>query len=400
MNRSISDKHQCYPAPPRSGGFQAADLHQRRFGKRRSLIAKRPAMTKTNFVKQCVAVLFLCALSAKAHDLPLSYVDLRINNEEIAATIEGSAKNLARELPDIDEATLLDSSANAPYQNQILSAIASRLTIRAGDKSLSPELRLIEPLPDRKDIRLQVNFPAAKFSDTIHIRCALFGFDPRHKTFLNIYLGEQLKYQGIFDRETTQIDYIASAPQNIFPVIRQFVWEGIHHIFIGPDHILFIVGLMLLGGTIGQLLKIVTAFTAAHSLTLVLATLNILNPPAQFVEPVIALSIVFVGAHALIQENAQRDWRMIFAFAFGLVHGFGFASVLREMALPRAALGWSLFSFNAGVELGQACIVMTILSVSVLFYWRGLIVTQRFVKACAFGVVFAGAFWFAQRTFG
>ncbi len=156
-------------------------------------------------------------------------------------------------------------------------------------------------------------------------------------------------------------------------MVRQFVREGVRHIFIGPDHILFLVGLLLLGGTLSQLLRIVTAFTLAHSVTLVLATLNVLSPPARVIEPMIALSIIFVGAHALWQSKEGRDWRLLFAFCFGFVHGFGFANVLREMRLPRGALGWSLFSFNAGVEIGQACIVLAVAPLlALLFGWRFL----------------------------
>jgi hydrogenase/urease accessory protein HupE len=345
-----------------------------------------------------VALAF-CALPAYAHDLPLSYVDLRVSDKEIAATIEAPAKYLVHELSGVDETTLLDSLQIGPQQKQILIAIGSRLTISSGTETLRAQLRAIEPLPDRREIKVQLLFPIEKAGDTIGIHCDLFAFDPRHKTFLNIYQGERLKYQGIFDRENTQIDYVARASQPISSVIGQFVWEGIHHIFIGPDHILFIAGLLLLGGTIGQLLKIVTAFTVAHSITLVLATLHILNPPARVIESCIAVSIAFVGAHAFLHKSGGRDWRMVFAFGFGLVHGFGFANVLREMALPRSALAWSLFSFNVGVELGQACIVMTILFITIGLYWRGIIVTRRFVDACAFGVIFAGAFWFAQRAF-
>ncbi len=172
-----------------------------------------------------------------------------------------------------------------------------------------------------------------------------------------------------------------------------------HHIFIGPDHILFIVGLLLLGGSLGHLLKIVTAFTIAHSVTLVLATFNILNPPARMIEPIIALSIVFVGAHALRRRGEKRDWRLLFAFGFGFIHGFGFANVLRDMALPRTALGWSLFSFNVGVEIGQACIVLAVAPALALLYRRNAALAERVVAAAAFCVVFAGSFWFAQRLF-
>jgi len=176
------------------------------------------------------------------------------------------------------------------------------------------------------------------------------------------------------------------------------VLEGIHHIFIGPDHILFIVGLLLLGGGIGRLLKIVTAFTIAHSLTLALATLHLVNPPSRFVEPAIALSIVAVGIENLIAAKRGRDWRAPLAFGFGFLHGFGFASVLAEFGLPRAALGWSLFSFNLGVEIGQACIV---LAVTPVLAWLGARSPRAGVRVAAWGsacVIAAGSFWFVQRV--
>ena len=129
-----------------------------------------------------------------------------------------------------------------------------------------------------------------------------------------------------------------------------------HHILIGPDHLLFLVGLLLLGGSLRQLALVVTAFTLAHSLTLTLAVLGLLSPPARIVEPAIALSIVYVGVDNLLVKSG-RDMRPWIALVFGLVHGLGFASVLREMELPRRALGWSLFSFNLGVEIGQLLVV-------------------------------------------
>ncbi|MBA2242549.1 MAG: HupE/UreJ family protein [Chthoniobacterales bacterium] len=191
-----------------------------------------------------------------------------------------------------------------------------------------------------------------------------------------------------------------SEPQGIGTVIKQFVREGVHHIFIGPDHILFVIGLLLLGGTLKRLLKIVTAFTIAHSITLVLATLNILSPPARIIEPMIALSIIFVGAHALSQSKEGRDWRLLFAFCFGFVHGFGFANVLREMRLPRGELGWSLFSFNVGVEIGQACIVLAVAPILAQLYRRTRPATsRRIASAGAFCVIVAGAYWFTERTF-
>ena len=143
--------------------------------------------------------------------------------------------------------------------------------------------------------------------------------------------------------------------------MKKFIPAGIHHILIGPDHLLFLVGLLLLGGSVRQLLIVVTSFTVAHSITLSLAALNIVTPPARLIEPAIALSIVYVGADNMLAKGG-RDVRGWIAFTFGFIHGFGFANVLREMDLPARALGWSLFSFNVGVEIGQLLVVVLVAS--------------------------------------
>jgi hydrogenase/urease accessory protein HupE len=173
----------------------------------------------------------------------------------------------------------------------------------------------------------------------------------------------------------------------------------VHHIAIGPDHILFIVGLLLLGGSLPKLLAIVTAFTLGHSVTLALATLNIVDPPSRLVEPAIALSIVYIGADNLLVGTSGRDVRAWVALAFGLVHGFGFASVLRETGLPDRALGLSLFSFNLGVEIGQALIVIVVASALAIVRRRNALVARHVVTAGSITVMLAGAFWFFERVF-
>jgi hypothetical protein len=167
---------------------------------------------------------------------------------------------------------------------------------------------------------------------------------------------------------------------------------------IGPDHILFLIGLLLLGGTWMSLVRIVTAFTIGHSVTLSLAALNVLTPPASIIEPAIALSIVFVGADNLVRGDG-RDLRGWVALVFGLVHGFGFANVLREFGLPKEALGWSLFSFNLGVEIGQLAIVLLVASglAAIRRYSEGL--RYRVAFAGSVVVIAAGAYWFVERVF-
>ncbi len=296
----------------RTGELRVGDSESIRESRDRP-VGDRNVAAPTATLLFAVAAFLLFAASSCAHNLPLSYVDLRISENGVDATIETSAKNLARELPEATEEMLL---ANAPAQKDLLlAAVRAGLTITANEEALSAELLEAEPLLARKDLRLRLAFPWKQRPETITVRCGLFSSDPRHKTFLNVYQGETLQRQQIFDKDSFQIDYRLSSRQRIGDVVTQFLREGVRHIFIGPDHILFLVGLLLLGGTLSQLLRIVTAFTLAHSVTLVLATLNVLSPPARVIEPMIALSIIFVGAHALWQskEGAIDDCSSRFA---------------------------------------------------------------------------------------
>jgi hydrogenase/urease accessory protein HupE len=205
-----------------------------------------------------------------------------------------------------------------------------------------------------------------------------------------------LSRQEVFEGAVTNAAFAILAQQGIWNVIGEFTYEGVRHIFIGPDHILFVIALLLLGGNIGMLLRIVTAFTIAHTITLCLATFHIINPPASVVEPVIALSIVIVGIHAFL-GNKLRDPRLWFAFIFGLIHGFGFASVLQEMELPRHALGISLFSFNVGVELGQACIILMVAPPLALLSKHKPVAARQMTQVAALFITTAGSFWLFQR---
>lgn len=170
---------------------------------------------------------------------------------------------------------------------------------------------------------------------------------------------------------------------------------GFEHILTGIDHLLFLLALILRGGSIGSLLAIVTAFTVAHSITLALAVLNVVSPPAWLVEPVIALSIVYVAAENIFLERAaSRRWAV--SFAFGLVHGFGFASALLDLDLPTAALVGSLLSFNLGVEAGQATVIAVLLPA--LMWLRRVDWEHRAVTTLSALVLTAGLAFLIERV--
>src|SRR6185295_3996903 len=131
----------------------------------------------------------------------------------------------------------------------------------------------------------------------------------------------------------------------------EFLKLGIEHIFTGYDHLAFLFALLIVGGSLKEAAKIITSFTIAHSFTLAVATLGLVNLPSTIVEPLIAASILYVGVENLLRKDYRRRW--LLTFAFGLIHGFGFASVLRELGIGANGGGVAvpLFSFNLGVEI-------------------------------------------------
>lgn len=183
------------------------------------------------------------------------------------------------------------------------------------------------------------------------------------------------------------------------PILQQissFVGLGIEHIFTGYDHILFLVSLLMLGGSVGYLIKVVTAFSISHSITLSLAVLNIVSVPSRWVEIIIALSIAYIAAENLWRkEPNQARWQL--AFAFGLIHGLGFSSALQELELPQNNLVVSLISFSAGIEIGQISIVLlTYLCLSYLRRFPWDLTIRRLISV---GVIVMSLIWFWERAF-
>jgi len=181
------------------------------------------------------------------------------------------------------------------------------------------------------------------------------------------------------------------------PSWHQFLWMGVEHILTGYDHLVFLFGLVLLGGRPRAIVLVITAFTVAHSITLALATLGVWAPSPRIVEPAIALSIAYVGAENFFVATAERRWRI--TFPFGLIHGFGFAGALREIGLPTAQVPVALVLFNLGVEAGQLAVLALVLP---LIYWlrryewfRGM-----GVRVLSGAILLVGVFWFLNRVWG
>lgn len=192
-----------------------------------------------------------------------------------------------------------------------------------------------------------------------------------------------------------------AAPQSHLAVMRGYIVHGIRHIFLGADHLLFLLGLLLIVENRWMLVKTVSAFTVAHSITLALATLGYANAPVVPLNAAIALSILFLGPEIVRVWRGETSFTIrhpwVVAFAFGLLHGFGFASALTSAGLPRAELPLALLSFNLGVEIGQLGFVVLVLLLERAF--RILEIRwPRWVQAVpGYTVGSLGAFWTIQR---
>ncbi|RYF41919.1 MAG: HupE/UreJ family protein [Comamonadaceae bacterium] len=240
----------------------------------------------------------------------------------------------------------------------------------------------------------------------------LYDVDPSHRGLVQWSApGSTVAQALVFATESAQ-QALALQPQGPWETLRQYVVEGVWHIWIGFDHILFLLALLLpavlvrregkwqgvasLRSAVVEVLKVVTAFTLAHSITLSLAALGFVSLPSRLVESVIAASVVLAALNNLRGTIHGRRWVM--AFIFGLIHGFGFASVLADLGLPQDALVLALVGFNVGVELGQLAIVAVFLPIafalrSTKFYRVGVL------QAGSVLVAILAGWWLVQRMF-
>jgi hypothetical protein len=360
------------------------------------------------------------ASPASAHPAPFSYLDLHLNAAGVQGTLVVHDLDAAHDLGISAAESLLDPSVAGKYRDALVAILAPRLTLTFDGRPATVTWGAIDVVAERQSVRLAFTVAEPR-PGRLTLRAYVFPYDPIHQTFINLYEDGNLTFQAILDASRQSLDYYPGTVQGRLSVVRTFVLSGIEHILIGPDHILFLIGLLLLGGTFGRLALIVTAFTIGHSITLSLAALDVVAPPAHLIEPLIALTIVVVGADNLLVLRASAssassaapssaapssaapssvaDIRAWLAAAFGLIHGFGFAYVLKEFGLPQAALGWSLFAFNVGVEIGQLAIVVVVAGLLVLVRRRSEGAARATALFGSIAVISAGLYWFVERVF-
>ena len=358
--------------------------------------------------------LWCFSLSVQAHKPSDSYLTVRIAEDHIEGQWDIALRDLdfAIGLDQDGDGNLTWDEIKAQHQ-AIASYAMSRLHLSAG-LQVCPTQVLQHLIDEHSDgayavIRFKVVCPPG-FATLKLDYGLLFDLDPQHKGLLKLEVAGQTSTAILTPESPSHL--LTLSPVAPFGQFSQYLGAGVWHIWIGFDHILFLLSLLLpavlvLSGKIWlpgerfkdafvDVLKIVTAFTLAHSVTLTLASLGLISLPSRWVESAIAASVVIAALNNLFPTILKYRW--IAAFLFGLIHGFGFASVLSDLDLSRVTLSLALVGFNLGVELGQIAIVSAFLPLAFVlrrtFFYRQLVVAGG---SCL--VVLIAAVWFVERAF-
>jgi hydrogenase/urease accessory protein HupE len=346
-------------------------------------------------------ILFVLLFSrdASAHQAGLSRGEYTVNGADVDAAIVFSNSEIASSIASLDadhDGRLSMAELDAEH-DALTKTLIAPLVIRADADACTGVLG---------DARIE---SADGFAITAKYSCSHapahltidVGFLERlsftHRHLAEIKIGDRVEERvAIPANHVVEVD-VASAPgekvnRSVFAPLFKM---GIEHILTGYDHLAFLFGLVLVGGRKRSLLALVTAFTIAHSISLALATLGIFTPSPLVIEPAIALSIAYVGVENFFVKNAEKRWRI--TFPFGLIHGFGFAGALREIALPHAQVPLALFAFNLGVEAGQLG-VLAILLPPLHYARKNKWFRETGVKILSGAIVVAGLTWFLFRV--
>ncbi len=373
---------------------------------------------------------FLIPSISNAHSPDQSYLYLRIYKSSIGGRFEMTAKDMNRALG-TDLPKKLSMEVIEPYLPKIKEYLVSRSNFKAGSENYTVRFTETTVLNlEEMDDFVRVNFEldgVTEVPEEMDIDYSvMFDKDPNHKGMLIIeynwkagIVSNEALFSNIYSKGDTQ-QSLSLKDASIMKGFIALVKLGVWHIWIGLDHILFIVALILpsvvrrrehyqsvadddnswvpvdsFKSAFWYIIKIITFFTIAHSITLALASLNIINLSSRIVESIIAFSIALAALHNITPIFKSKEW--VIAFGFGLFHGFGFASVLGEKGLGGDYMILSLLGFNLGVEVGQVLIICMIFPI--LFLIRKLKLYPSIIKYGSMVLIFISLYWFVERAF-
>jgi hypothetical protein len=389
----------------------------------------------------CVALLALWTASAQAHTK---------SETHSVWQVAGAVIRLSFTIPLPESKRLAKSDEDQPPDARVLTYMQQHLSVssRGGLCSVTPGRALAATSQFR---RFEMTFTCPSGADIKLHSSAFFELVPSHVTFAQIETGDGQFIEQLFTRDQQEVAASSGGAQLRDAGFFGYVRLGIMHILTGPDHMSFLLGLVLISRRLRDLIFAVTGFTIGHSITLALAVTGILRPHPEYIDALVALTIAMIGAeniavathrpgtiavglglplfamaaaslagigtlpplllfgaalfcaNYLMLSGHLRDagrLRLVVTLVFGLIHGFGFAATLLEMQLPAQKLAQILVGFNLGVEIGQLSLVLTLLGL-VGFAVRAKLSLPRpiVVDTVAAGLVAVGTYWFVSRSY-
>jgi hydrogenase/urease accessory protein HupE len=350
----------------------------------------------------CAALLLSPALAA-AHAIGLSRGDYRVTAQGVDVDIALARGEAISVFPSLDPhgSGTIDTASVGAARSEIERDTIDKIRVTAADRRCTGTLTEAF-LTEQDGFELRARYLCSEEDAPLTVTLPLLDdLSHGHRHAAHVTAGAATTEHLLYGRQAAfTIDRAALPGASNGPVVDAsasrwfgFVRMGIEHILTGYDHLLFLFALVLAGGTMRSLGLAITSFTVAHSVTLALAVLGFVAPPARWIEPAIALSVACVGVENFF---ARPEARYRITFPFGLLHGFGFAGALSEVSIPRAEVPGALLSFNLGVEIGQLAWMLVLgLVVARLRRWEWF--SRRAISALSAAVVVAGLAWFVQR---
>jgi hydrogenase/urease accessory protein HupE len=296
----------------------------------------------------------------------------------------------------------LDTGRSSDLQTRLAALAVEGIVVRLDGRRVQSQHVMVE-LDEANNVELRLAFEAAGASritlDEPLLRDLPFG----HRQILQLFDAQgAIVDERMLGAAESSFDASVAAPSDSPSTLgrfQSFLLHGVRHILEGSDHLLFLLGILLVTPTFLSATKVISCFSVAHSLTLSAVALGSLRVPAPVIEPLIAASVAYVGVENLVRRGRVTH-RGFLTFAFGLVHGLGFATALREMRVGSGTdMILPLFSFNLGVELGQTAIAAIALP-AIFLLRRDLRFVGAWSPACSVFVALAGGYWVIDRTFG
>ena len=387
----------------------------------KKVILRKKSHLVLRFITLALILFIVLPQNASAHNYSASFTNIKFEKEQTEMTFAIDSISLIELIEGIDPNNnfKLEKSELKKDEHHLEEIVSETLSLDKNNEEQTPTVQKMKKIKkeDVEYIEFKVLFPAFAPGDTISLNDGFYTGDSGTTNYVNLLTatyGSETSQAALQGTSRTWTILLTEAQQDQQSADGQaqdakqvsdsksaedtsswlsFFKLGMLHILTGYDHLLFLFALLLSRQSLKQFIGTITAFTIAHSITLTLAVLGIVDLPSKFVESVIALSICYVAIENILKEKIKYRWAI--TFIFGLIHGMGFASILKEMELPKSNLAVALLNFNLGIEFIQLCIALLV--VPILLKLQVLSNYRKYVKIGSIFIFILGLIWFVQR---